>query len=97
MAARALAAGKRVFYATPVGVFRLTRRGVELSQRHAGDRCAHGHHRADPHAGGAAGGKDRHGVAGDRHGPRVRAPAAAPCRGAPNAARQTPAASKLSR
>lgn len=30
-AARALAAGKRVFYVTPVGIFRLTQRGVELS------------------------------------------------------------------
>ena len=29
--ARALAAGKRVFYATHVGLFRLTRRGVELA------------------------------------------------------------------
>ncbi len=29
---RALAAGKRVFYATPVGLFRLTARGVELAR-----------------------------------------------------------------
>ena len=28
---RALAAGKRVFYATPVGLFRLTERGIELA------------------------------------------------------------------
>ncbi len=28
---RALAAGKRVFYATPVGLFRLTERGMELT------------------------------------------------------------------
>ena len=30
-APRALAAGKRIFYATPVGVFRLTARGMELA------------------------------------------------------------------
>ncbi len=29
---RALAAGKQVFYATPVGLFRLTRRGMELAR-----------------------------------------------------------------
>ena len=40
-----LAAGKRVFYATPVGLFRLTRRGVELVGRDARHRRAARHPR----------------------------------------------------